>query len=468
MTGNTPSTGSRSAAWNPDGLAMLCWVPYLVPVLCAGAILWLQPAEHMGPPEVAPTLGRLVYDDWDTTAFALRGLNAHLGRTSGLADEPDELHTTTFATELLDSHQVLKAGYYLEYPHPCLLLFRLGYVWQSDFQEPPPVVCDSSYRNLVQHLPHNDSERRIWGQFRRATRTYVVLMAVCLLALMVVLRVGYEPGAPAAPVWLLLLPGALYFALNRFDMLPTLLTALSLACLGRRRLAASAALLAAATAFKVYPAVMVPLVLAYLWRDRRAAANWACAFAATLALSLLPTLLLSGWDVFWGPYRFQLSRLPFPPTIYGYLLPYSLAGSESGPMAFRLGTVLAVVGTLCLGRMRSLDSVLRRSAMALIVFVSVAVFYSPQWILWLAPLLLPLAASQRWLIGPIAALDIVTYLTFPVVMDYFLTDPEQPFWLGLLVYLRFAILGILLAMLAWAEFRPVPAPFASATTNTPM
>jgi hypothetical protein len=92
--------------------------------------------------------------------------------------------------------------------------------------------------------------------------------------------------------------------------------------------------------------------------------------------------------------------------------------------------------------------------MVLIVFSSLAVFYSPQWILWFAPFLLPLAAKHRRLIGPIVALDVVTYLTFPVVMDDYLSSDWNPIWLGFLVFLRFALLGVLLGMLAWKEFRP--------------
>ena len=102
----------------------------------------------------------------------------------------------------------------------------------------------------------------------------MLLMMACGLGLVVVLRCGYEPGGGlSSSGLLLLLPAALYFTLNRFDMLPALLTALSLACLGRRWTAASALFLAAATIVKVYPVLLAPLVLRHLLAERRGAAR---------------------------------------------------------------------------------------------------------------------------------------------------------------------------------------------------
>jgi hypothetical protein len=47
-----------------------------------------------------------------------------------------------------------------------------------------------------------------------------------------------------------------------------------------------------------------------------------------------------------------------------------------------------------------------------------AKFYSPQWILWVNPLLI-LAAKRRIDILPIVFLDIVTYIYFPISYDLF-------------------------------------------------
>jgi len=429
------------------------WLPFLIPVLYAAVILWLQPADNMGPPEKAPGLGYLVYDDYDMTAFALRGLNAHLGRTGGLADNPDNLGPAAFNAALDDPTAALKRGYYLEYPHPCLLLFRLGYVWQTDVRTPPPAVLDAGYPSLAEHQPRNDSERQIWSQLRNAERTYVVLMAACLVLLMAVLHVGYERGV-AAPVWLLILPGSLYFALNRFDVVVVLLTALSVACLGRRHIAAAAICLATAAALKVYPVILAPLMLAYVARERRGWILWTGAFAATLAVLLLPTLVLSGWEAFWGPYRFQLGRSPIAQDVADSLPLVSWLPASPWMPLLRVVIVLSVVGLLCVPRMNGLESLLRRSALAVGVFVSMAA-YSPQWFLWFAPFLLPLAASQRRFILPIVAVDLLTYLALPVAMHDYQDGSWQPICYSVSSILRIAVQGLMLAMLAWEEFRPV-------------
>jgi len=436
-------------------------------------IFWLQPADHLGYyPDRAPWLGRLVYDDWDVAAYAVRGLNAHAGRTPGRRDEGYETQAQDFAPLLDDPAQHLQDHYYLKYPSATLLLFRLGWDWQSE-PHAPPAVYDASYRTIVVYVPRDDAERGLWGQFRRATQTYQFLMAVCCAGLMVVLLVGYEPGGRlAGGAVLLALPAALYFGLNRFDVLPALLMGLSLACLGRRWIVLSAVLLAAAMMLKVYPLLLAPLVLRYLWSDRRAACLWAGAFAATAIAIVLPPLLVWGWEPVWAPYRFQLTRGSFPPTIYGYILANRLGASDRWGQVFRLGTLALVLLLLVWRRPADLSGVLRRGALVLILFVTLPVFYSPQWILWLVPLLAPLTRRSWPILILAVALDLVTYLTFPVVME--LAGDNMPFLgslraplaavqetlLAVLVYARFAVLAGLALALARAEWR---SPDAGAT-----
>jgi len=391
----------------------LCWLLPAVPFVYLAVILWLQPADHLGwGPDKAPWLGRLVYDDFDVTAYAVRGLNAHAGRTPGLEEEP----SCYLATALDDPGRSLRERYYLEYPVPALLLFRLGWDWQSDPQA-PAALHDAAYHAVVLHVPRDGTEGRLWSQVRRATQTYLILMAGCCAALMAVLLVGYERGGGlAGGAFLLALPAALYFGLNRFDLLPALLTALSLAALGRRWVIASAVLLAAAAAVKVYPALLAPLILRYLWADGRAAAAWVTAFAAAGAAVVLPSLFVFGWEAVWAPYRFQLARWPSPPTAYGYVLPDSLGKDDLRGHLFRQGALALGLLLLLWWRPADLAALLRRGALLLILVVTLPVFYSPQWLLWLVPLLAPLTRQQWPVLALAVALDAVTYLTFPVVL----------------------------------------------------
>jgi hypothetical protein len=278
-------------------------------------------------------------------------------------------------------------------------------------------------------------------------------MAACFLGLVAVLRAGYGPGGELrASGALLLLPATLYFTLNRFDIVPALLTALGLAYLGRRRVVASALLFAAATMVKVYPLFLAPLVVRYLWPRRRDALRWAAAYLAGVLLFLVPPLLLDGWEAVWAPYRFQLARARDGWSLYDSILPVALADNNLVGRGFRLGGLLVTLAALLWRRPPDLAGVLRRCAVVLIVFTSLSVFYSPQWILWLVPLLVPLAARQRGLGWLIVALDVATFFTFPV---------WPPVGLHQVVIARFIVLGTLAVLLLCREWggkghAPVP------------
>jgi hypothetical protein len=438
-------------------------LPFLLPFLAFALVVWLQPPDHMAPyPDRASWVRRMAYDDWDLSSMALRGVNASLGRKAGLADEPS-LSSAEFAAALRDPDRRLNDRYHLEYPLTATWLFRLPFLIHP--VRPPAALCDGSYGNVLFHRPADEAERALWHDLRRAAQTYAAVMAVCLVLLMAVVRAGYEPGGGlSGSAWLLVLPGALYFTLNRFDMLPALLTALGLACLGRRWLLTSAAFLAAATLVKVYPLLLAPLVLRYLWPDRRAAVAWAATYGVTAAALLLPSLLASDWQAVLGPYVVQLSREPMGPTIYAEALPKSLAANDALGHGFRFGSLALVMLALCLTRPPDLASVLRRGTVAITAFMTVSVFYSPQWVLWLSPLLVPLAGRSRPLLVLVVALDLVTYLSFAVFDSYGYLDETMtegwrrafvllmPVMEAILINGRYAVLGAIVVLLVWNEW----------------
>jgi hypothetical protein len=431
--------------------AFVRWGPFGVPLLYAAFVLLAQPSDHLGPPDWAPSQRQTFYDDFDYTAIALRGLNAELGRAAGRTDTPPFLDDLQEFTRRLDEGRPLEPRYYLEYPHTALWIFRLGFAFQPPLPRVPSAVADGSYHNIVYHKPRNDAERELWGRFRTAIRLYLGLMLACMLVLVVVLRAGYEPGGRLTSTGaLLLLPSALYFSLNRFDIIPALLTALGLACLGRRRVAASAFCFGVGTMIKVFPLFLVPLVLRYLLPDRRSALRWVLVYGVTLALFLLPNLLLYGWESVAGPYRFQLGREPEKWSVYHFLLPSALGDTTVVGTGFRLSCLALTLAALLWTRPRDLSGLLRRGAVVLIVFMAVQVFYSPQWVLWVLPLVLPLAARERRLAWVLFALDLVTFHTFPVWPPL---GEASEFGAEVLFVIRFGILGCLAFLLLRAERR---------------
>jgi hypothetical protein len=109
---------------------------------------------------------------------------------------------------------------------------------------------------------------------------------------------------------------------------------------------------------------------------------------------------------------------------------------------------------LCRTRPADVASLLRRGAVILIVFIGLSVTFSPQWVLWLAPLCLPLTKRNYLLTGLIIALDLATYFTFPVYSPIW-----GPFDAGggdRAVYARFVVLAVLAAVLLWQDLRRTP------------
>lgn len=438
--------------------------PFLVPPLYLAVVLALQAPDRLCDPEPA-WLGRLLYDDYDQTAMALRGLNAWRGRTPGRAQEPPFADAGLLSRER--DGALPEARYFMEYPHAALLVFQFPYVL---FPPEPqlrisPAVADANHRDVTEHVPRDEAERQLWRLFRKAITVYRLLMTACLLALMAVLHAGYEPGDHGRwPIFLLVLPGVLYFSLSRYDIVPALATTLALACLGRRWVVPSAVCLATATMLKVYPVLLAPLVFHYLNHDRRQAIAWAGAYAAMVLVFLAVPLLAWDWTATVAPYRFQLGRPPeFGWTAYGRVIPRFLGENNPLGSAFRLGSVVATVALLCWRPIPDLTALLRRGTVVLIVFVTVQVFYSPQWIVWLVPLLVPLAGRSKAVLWLTAALDLVTFLSFPVIYD----QDRLVFQVigGCLVFARTFILAALAALLVRYEFRNLHSVEAAGSRN---
>lgn len=450
MTGESPTSTSRLPSDNR--LLLRAYWPFVVPLIYVALVFIVQPADRLGAIDGWGGIEDLIYDDYDGACMALRGLNSIRGRVPSQVEHPPWLKPAEF-DQALDSPVVLKPGYYLEYPHATLLVFRLGYLLVPDIgtRPIPPAVLDNSHHCLVEHRPRTEAESTLWRDFRTALRTYTVLMAGCLLLMMALVARGYEPGGIlSGPAWLFILPAALYFALMRFDVLPALLVAASLFTLGRRWLVASAVLLGLGTMVKVYPVFLAPIIFRYLYDERRSAVAWAIAYLATMIGIFLTTAAVFDWSLALLPYRIQLARgLESNMTLYGYILPVELGASTWLGKSFRLGSVVLAIVAMTWQRPRSVADLLRRGATVVLVFLAVQVFYSPQWLLWLLPLLAPLNYGNRLVLAGIIALDVITYLSFPIGADFGTRWGD-----AVLVLLRLAVwIGIALAIWRTAQKR---------------
>ena len=191
-------------------------------------------------------------------------------------------------------------------------------------------------------------------------------------------------------------PAIMTTALINWDALVVALTSLALLAWSRRRPGWTGIWLGLGVAAKLYPLlVLVPLAVLCLRAGR-----WKPFFitAGTTAASWiainLPVYLLSpeGWLNFWG---FNVDRGADLGSIW-YVL--QLAGIQVGGVSLWIAGLM-VVGTLAIGGLLLFAP--QRPRLAQGVFLIVTLFllvnkvYSPQYVLWLLPLLV--LARPRWL-----------------------------------------------------------------------
>jgi hypothetical protein len=274
--------------------------------------------------------------------------------------------------------------------------------------------------------------------FRKVFETLMAICGVALVALVAVTLRGLGASrertvaALALAAAFPLLLGSV--ALSRFDLYPAMLVAAALAALVHERDRLGFALLGAAVAVKLYPAVLAPVALAYVWRrrGRRAALQCLALLVAVVALVYLPFLVLAPDGVAHSIGR-QLSR-PLQIESLGsalYLAAHHLLGLDvemrSGHGSQNLhatGTAVAAIllsllqiGVLVWIWLRppaSKDELVRWSAAALVAFVALGKVLSPQFLIWLVPVV-PLVAGLRGLRASVllAVALLLTQLWFP-------------------------------------------------------
>jgi hypothetical protein len=290
-------------------------------------------------------------------------------------------------------------------------------------------------------LAEPGKNQQVSAGFRRAFETLMWMCgAVALLAMAVVLRVLRRSDlnvwaalcfAAVAP----LLLGSVI--LSRFDLWPAAICAAALAALVSNRLRLGHALLGLGITAKLFPVVFVPLGVAYVWKraGRREALICLALLAGVVGAIFLPFVVLSPGGV-WDSLSVQLSRplqveslgaslLLVGHHVFGFGLAgetshgsQNVAGSAAGLLA--VATTLLQVGVLgwiwtsfARGRGDG-DALVRSTAAALCAFVALGKVLSPQFLIWLIPIV-PLVRGRRglWASAILAAALVLTQVWFP-------------------------------------------------------
>src|SRR2546423_26296 len=205
--------------------------------------------------------------------------------------------------------------------------------------------------------------------------------------------------------------------LTRFDLWPTALMMLGLGAVLAERRRTGLGVLGLAAATKIFPIVVVPPALAYVWRryGRREALVCGAVFAGVVALCFVPFVVLSPGGV-WDSLHRQAER-PLQIESLGsslLLLAHQFGAwtvhlnlshgsqNQGGSLAAALAAIQSVVQALVVvglwvafGRgPATKERLVRYSATCVAAFVAFGKVLSPQFLIWLIPLV-PLVRRPR-------------------------------------------------------------------------
>lgn len=265
----------------------------------------------------------------------------------------------------------------------------------------------------------------------------------------------------------------------RYDLWPAALAAAGLAAVVAGRPKLGFAVLGVGFAAKLFPVVLVPPALAYVWRSRgrrEALLCLACTVAAAAAL-IVPFLVLAPHGL-WTSIARQAGRpLQIESLGAGILLAahqlgglnlrvitshgsQNLGGSLPDALAFAesallVAALLGIWAAAALGPAQP-DRLVRYAAASVTAFAAFGKVLSPQFMIWLIPLV-PLVRGRRGLAasGLLALALLLTQLWFPIrYWDLALDLKAFPSWL---VLARDLVLLALLAVLLVREREPATA-----------
>jgi uncharacterized membrane protein len=258
--------------------------------------------------------------------------------------------------------------------------------------------------------------------------------------------------------------------LTRFDLWPTALLVLGLAAVLAERKRTGLGVLGLAAAAKVFPVVVVPPALVYVWRryGRREALVCAAIFAGVVAIIFLPFVLLSPGGV-WDSLNRQADRpLQIESLGSSFLLVAHQLGlwtvqlnlshgsqNQGGSLADTLAAIQSVVQALAVIALwvafargpATQERLVRYSAACVAAFIAFGKVLSPQFLIWLLPLV-PLVRGRRGLAASavLAVALILTQLWFP--NRYWRLALDQDAIASWLVFARDLVLVALVLVLA--------------------
>lgn len=275
--------------------------------------------------------------------------------------------------------------------------------------------------------------------------------------------------AAAAP----LLVGSIM--LSRFDLFPATLTAAAVAMLvvGRARIAF--VLLGLVVVVKLYPVILVPIAIGYVWRrrGRREAMVCSALFVTVLAVGFIPFLVIAPHGVYSSLIlhpsgSLQVETLGSSVILAAHQLfgtsvtrasPQLLVGTApdlfSAYQKFAGAVLLVVILARFLRRRPEPEALVLACAASLTALVALGTLLSPQYLIWLVPIVAMLCGPRSLAAGALLATAMVlTHILVPHHYNRLVNDlAPTEIWLLLT---RNLLLVALTALLVWPERRGRP------------
>jgi hypothetical protein len=317
--------------------------------------------------------------------------------------------------------------------------------------------------------PELTARRGNFGDYGHSFEKWMAGAGV-LMTLLAALALAALRPPPLRTVGSMLLVGASPLLLgdlmlSRFDLWVAALTVGAVAALLWERRKTSAVLLAAAVATKLFPVVLAPIGLAWVWRrhGRRAALTWVLIVVAVCAAVFLPFVAVAPAGIAHS-FTVQLDRplqiesigaailvvvhLAFGTTLHVFTT-RSQNVSGSGVRAAEVVTSIVQAAVLVMVWLRyargrqTRERLVAYAAAAVVAFVAFGKVLSPQYLVWLIPLV-PLVRNRAAQVLLLAAL-VLTQVEFPGHYWSYATD-LRPWSVGV-VLARDLVLVALTALL---------------------
>jgi hypothetical protein len=363
-------------------------------------------------------------------------------------------------------HQMMDTTVYAQYAH----LMKAGRVPYLNFKfEYPPLA-------LPLFLIPGWIAGHSWHVFER---TFELMMLACGLVTVglgawLLARERVTPTRLAAGVALGALTPLLIGSviLSRFDLFPTMLTIAALAAMLTKRPRTAFFLLGLGVAVKAYPGVMAPIAAVYVWRNysRREALIGLAWFVGVVAVCYIPFVAIAPHGVLWslrdqGTRPLQIESagaslwLAAHQILGLHLKLFFSHGSDNlyGHPPTTAASVMTIVQwmvivlvwvTFALGR-ATRERLVLSSAAAVCAFLFLGRVLSPQYLIWLVPLVM-IAPGRRGFVavGLLALSMVLTQVWFP---QHFLELKEFKPLQSWAVVARNTVLLVLLGTLAWPD-----------------